>query len=278
MEVDMAHSNQRISINNTEPTEYTFSGRIFVESTGYAWGRILLFMDDEDGNSTEIASGDEIKTKGQWVYYEKTVIVPANTDKINLRIGLYHQTNNATAWFDDLKIVKGNLSRTTIVEESNYYPFGLKHKGYNNVTNSLGNSTAQKFGYNGVELEESLGLNLMEMDVRSYDPAIARFTSIDPVIHYSNSTYTAFDNNPTYWADPSGADSVYNSETGQYVINGKEVTFDEALNYVKSGGNSDGKNNNKVDNKIINTDKKELEKISKDLNTIFNRKFGETPF
>ncbi|MCD8406196.1 RHS repeat-associated core domain-containing protein, partial [Tenacibaculum dicentrarchi] len=29
-----------------------------------------------------------------------------------------------------------------IVEESNYYPFGLKHKGYNNVTSSLGNSTA----------------------------------------------------------------------------------------------------------------------------------------
>ena len=132
-----AHSNQRIAINNSEDTEYTFSGRIFVESAGYANGRIILFMDDEDGNSTEIASGDKIKIKGQWVYYEKTVIVPANTDKMNLRIGLYHQTNNATAWFDDLKIVKGNLSRTTIVEESNYYPFGGSHKGYNNVINGV---------------------------------------------------------------------------------------------------------------------------------------------
>ena len=205
-----AHSNQRISINNSEPTEYTFSGRIFVESAGYAWGRILLFMDDEDGNSTEVEHGDAIKTKGQWIYYEKTVTVPANIDKINLRIGLYHQTNNATAWFDDLKIVKGNLSRTTIVEESNYYPFGLKHKGYNNVVSSNGNSTAQKFGYNGKELEESLGLNLMEMDVRSYDPAIARWTGIDPVTHHSMSPYVAFDNNPVFWADPSGADGVQN--------------------------------------------------------------------
>ncbi len=46
------------------------------------------------------------------------------------------------------------------------------------------------------------------MDFRSYDPAIARFTSIDPVTHHSMSTYTAFDNNPVFWADPSGADAT----------------------------------------------------------------------
>ncbi len=61
--------------------------------------------------------------------------------------------------------------------------------------------------YNGVELEEALGLDLYEMDFRQYDPAIARFTGIDPVTHHSMSTYTAFDNNPVFWADPSGADS-----------------------------------------------------------------------
>tara|TARA_R110002050_G_scaffold137538_3_gene261166 strand:- start:11017 stop:11934 length:918 start_codon:yes stop_codon:yes gene_type:complete len=45
------------------------------------------------------------------------------------------------------------------------------------------------------------------MDMRQYDPAIARWTSIDPVTHHSMSTYTAFDNNPIFWADPSGANS-----------------------------------------------------------------------
>ena len=40
----------------------------------------------------------------------------------------------------------------------NYYPFGLKHKEYNNVTSASGNSVAQKFKYNGVEFEEGLGL------------------------------------------------------------------------------------------------------------------------
>ena len=47
----------------------------------------------------------------------------------------------------------------------------------------------------------------MEMDLRQYDPAIGRFTTMDPVIHHSMSPYVAFDNNPIYWADPSGADA-----------------------------------------------------------------------
>ena len=198
-----AHSNQRIAINNSEPTEYTFSGRIFVESAGYANGRIILFMDDEDGNSTEIASGDKIKIKGQWVYYEKTVIVPAYIDKMNLRIGLYHETNNSTAWFDDLKIVKGNLSRTTIVEESNYYPFGLQHKGYNNVVNGTENKYKT---FQGQELEEELGKNTLAYQWRDYDPAIGRFNKIDRFAEkYANLTpYHFASNNPIRFVEVAG--------------------------------------------------------------------------
>lgn len=77
---------------------------------------------------------------------------------------------------------------------------------------SNANSVAQKFKYNGVELEESLGLNLYEMDVRMYDPSIGSFNGIDPVTHHSQGTSVAFDNNPIYWADPSGADAVETSE------------------------------------------------------------------
>ena len=48
------------------------------------------------------------------------------------------------------------------------------------------------------------------MDMRDYDPAIARWTGIDPVVHFSQSTYNAFDGNPVFWADPSGADAYGN--------------------------------------------------------------------
>ncbi|XLS30998.1 RHS repeat-associated core domain-containing protein [Flavobacteriaceae bacterium M23B6Z8] len=48
----------------------------------------------------------------------------------------------------------------------------------------------------------------MEMDMRQYDAALARWVVQDPVTHHSMSPYNAFDNNPVYWADPSGADAV----------------------------------------------------------------------
>ncbi|MEM9141349.1 MAG: DUF6443 domain-containing protein [Bacteroidota bacterium] len=101
-----------------------------------------------------------------------------------------------------------NNGTLEIVDEKNYYPFGLLHKGYNGNVSPLGNSVAKKFKYNSIELEEALGMNLYEMELRRYDPAIARWTSIDPVVHFSNSPYNAFDNSPIYWADPSGADAT----------------------------------------------------------------------
>lgn len=81
----------------------------------------------------------------------------------------------------------------------------MKHEGYNDVVTST--NTALDWKYNGIELEEAFDINLYEMPLRQYDPAIARFTSIDSVIHWDFSTYNSFDNNPIVFADPSGADA-----------------------------------------------------------------------
>ena len=51
-------------------------------------------------------------------------------------------------------------------------------------------------------------MNLYDFEARNYDPAIGRWTTIDPVTHWSNSPYNAFDNNPIFWADPSGTTTV----------------------------------------------------------------------
>ena len=107
-----------------------------------------------------------------------------------------------------------------ILEENNYYAYGLKHKNYNLTTKeykagedgiSLENCNTCpgiKYKYNGQEWQDELGLNMYDMDFRDYDPAIGRWTGIDPITHHSMSPYMAFDGNPVYWADPSGADSV----------------------------------------------------------------------
>ena len=70
---------------------------------------------------------------------------------------------------------------TEIISEKNYYPFGLKHKGYNNVVSPNGNSVAQKFGFQEQQLEDDLGLNWSSFKCRNHDPAIGRFMTIDPL-------------------------------------------------------------------------------------------------
>jgi RHS repeat-associated protein len=100
----------------------------------------------------------------------------------------------------------GFVNTSEIVEENNYYPFGLKQRGYNKVTSSLGNATAQKYKYNGKEFQDELGLNMTAMDFRQYDSALGRFNAIDALAELSYSvTPNHFGyNNPNYWADPSG--------------------------------------------------------------------------
>ena len=149
-------------------------------------------------------------------------------------------TNNATVDGD------GDGDNVNEIREvKNYYPFGmLQNRPGGNVVNGR----RHNYGFNGAEENDGLGLNILEMDWRHYDPAIARWTGIDPIAHWSMSPYNAFDNNPVFWADPSGADSIYNFNTQQYVINGKEVSQAEAIAYAQNGGNADGSNNNNVDN------------------------------
>ncbi len=97
----------------------------------------------------------------------------------------------------------GTIKQDEIIEENNYYPFGLEHKGYNNVVNGAENNY---YNYNGKELNESLGLNLLEYEARSYDPAIGRWTSVDPLAdkYYKFSPYVYVGNSPTIAVDPDG--------------------------------------------------------------------------
>ena len=67
---------------------------------------------------------------------------------------------------------------------------------------------AQKFGYNGKELSEELGLNTYDFGARNYSPDIARWSNIDALadatgqIH--NTPYAYAMNNPTVFDDPDG--------------------------------------------------------------------------
>lgn len=153
-----------------------------------------------------------------------------------------------------------------ILEEKNYYPFGLQHDGYNTGVSDERSVEAEQIKYNGKEFEDSFGLNMYEMDLRQYDPAIGRWIVQDPVVHHDFSPYSAFDNNPVYWADPSGADSqptgnsididklfkdsehgdTYEMIGGKLTYSGKQTEaqiqqFYEFVSLNKNEGGGDGK-------------------------------------
>ncbi|TSE03804.1 RHS repeat domain-containing protein [Aquimarina algiphila] len=70
----------------------------------------------------------------------------------------------------------GSITQDEIVEENNYYPFGLEHKGYNNTITGR----EHPYGYNGKEEQNELRLEWLDFGARNHDPALGRWMNIDP--------------------------------------------------------------------------------------------------
>uniref|UniRef100_UPI0033055DD0 DUF6443 domain-containing protein n=1 Tax=uncultured Croceitalea sp. TaxID=1798908 RepID=UPI0033055DD0 len=99
-----------------------------------------------------------------------------------------------------------NNGTLEIIEENNYYPFGLKHKGYNQSVSPLGNSVAQRWSYLGQEEQSELGLGWLSFRHRNYMPEIGRFFGVDPVAgdYVTISPYQFAHNNPIWKIELEG--------------------------------------------------------------------------
>ncbi|MFT3919620.1 DUF6443 domain-containing protein [Cloacibacterium sp.] len=89
---------------------------------------------------------------------------------------------------------------TEIIEENNYYPFGLKHEGYNN----LAGNQSYNYKYNGKELQTETGM--YDYGARFYMPDIGRWGVIDGKSekYFSLSPYHYAGNNPIMYLDVDG--------------------------------------------------------------------------
>ncbi|WP_089756440.1 DUF6443 domain-containing protein [Chryseobacterium soldanellicola] len=108
-------------------------------------------------------------------------------------------------------------SGTEIIEENNYYPFGLKHEGYN----TLSGNSKYNYKYNGKELQET---GMYDYGARFYMPDLGRWGVVDPMAEKSRrwSPYNYVFNNPLRFIDPDGRkpnDIIFNFfdvSSGQY--------------------------------------------------------------
>lgn len=147
-----------------------------------------------------------------------------------------------------------------IQEENNYYPFGLRHKGYNNVING----THYAYMHAGKELQEELGANFYDFETRGYDPALGRFMQIDElaIVQTSWTPYHYNANNPIRFTDPTGLLPTYDWNTNTYRDDdGNEISWQDALGAygIDTGGGSGDKDKKKKDKKDNNKEETEEE-------------------
>ena len=86
-----------------------------------------------------------------------------------------------------------------IVQVNDYYPFGALY-------GSGTGDAAQRYKYNGKELERMHGLDWYDYGARWMDPVLCRFTTMDPLCekYYDTSPYAYCANNPMKYVDLRG--------------------------------------------------------------------------
>ncbi|MGE6395489.1 RHS repeat domain-containing protein [Chryseobacterium scophthalmum] len=126
-----------------------------------------------------------------------------------------------------------NGSSIEILEENNYYPFGLKHEGYNT---SAGNPSYQ-YKYNGKELQET---GMYDYGARFYMPDIGRWGVADPLaeLRPDLTPYRYAFNNPIAFTDPTGMYEDAWSEEGDSYSGYFDFSFHWSNNYSQSYGDS----------------------------------------
>ena len=119
---------------------------------------------------------------------------------------------------------------TEIVQERNYYPFGLTHKGYKSVVNG----TESNFKtFQSRELHNDLDLRWIGFKYRIHDPAIGRFIQVDPVAdkYEYNGVYNFSENRVIDGIDLEGLEYV---TVRHYMLGDKEMMRHNTLYYTQT--------------------------------------------
>ena len=108
-------------------------------------------------------------------------------------------------FFDNIQVLQ---KRGAILEETDYYPFGLVMSGIS--SKAAGTIQNKEKTFQGQRFDDDLGLNWVQFKWRNHDPQIGRFIEIDPLSekYVYNSTYAFSENKVTAHVELEGLESV----------------------------------------------------------------------
>ncbi|OCA68975.1 hypothetical protein BBI01_17320 [Chryseobacterium artocarpi] len=115
-----------------------------------------------------------------------------------------------------------NGSGLEVLEENNYYPFGLKHEGYNN----LAKNSKYNYKYQGQELQET---GWYSFKWRNYMPDLGRFFNVDPLseVYAYQSHYNFSENRVTDAREIEGLEAYILNSEGDMEVNGLSLSHTE---------------------------------------------------
>ena len=219
-------------------------------------GRKLLSLDDiksndnidKDGGLAYIGSSVFIINEGKYDGFESTSFSAGRIVRSGSGYTVqYHIT-------DHLGSVRAVLNQSmTVLEQNDYYPFGLRHP------NSALKTTTNRYRYNGKE--EIAAYATSDYGARQYSAEFCQWLQVDPLAESfsSISPYAFVANNPILLVDPDGRyprwNGKYGDECGYYDSNTNEdLSWNQVQNYINFGsydGINELENSNSEPNKTI---------------------------
>src|SRR5690554_1442765 len=191
------------------PTEVVFSNGKINYTYDAIGTRVSKKVEPTSGAliTTDYVNGFQYENNELQFFPHAEGYVKRNTNNTYLYVYQYkdHLGNVRLSYADINK--NGTIEPASeILEENNYYPFGLLHKGYNNIANSNRSEGAERYKFNGMEWQPELGLDLYDFGARNYDAAIGRWFNMDPLAekYLGISTYAYVANSPINAIDPDG--------------------------------------------------------------------------
>ena len=189
---------------------FNFEQRTALNTTTYEY---INGVEYEGTNLQRIQNTEGSIVRNEFGQYDNEFVMRDHLG--NTRVTFKDGANKGAAYFDwntytyidpnqgNTGYNDGTVGVNDIKQINNYYPFGLNMEG-----NWNGAAGANKYQYNGKQLNSDFGLEWNDYGARFYDPAIGRWNSVDPMSESGeqpsyNPYHYVFDN-PIKNTDPDG--------------------------------------------------------------------------